>query len=72
MSGTANRLPTILTVTLAIAATCSAALAAGRTGTTTERTWRSSTGKYEVAATFLDYRQEKVQLRKADGKEIWV
>jgi hypothetical protein len=37
-----------------------------------QRTWRSSTGRYAVAARLLDCREGKVQLRKADGKHIWV
>lgn len=37
-----------------------------------QRTWRSSTGKYEVAARLLELRKQKVLLRKADGKNIWV
>jgi outer membrane protein assembly factor BamB len=34
------------------------------------RTWTSADGKYTTEATFLDYQNQRVQLQRADGKQI--
>ena len=45
-------------------------LAASRAPRSVERVWVDVTGKYKVEATYVDFKDGKVTLRRSDGKEV--